>query len=76
MAAPVHALSAQLRLLRLREDAGGGGGCDFFQNNGCPLHDTPDYPTVCRGFPFTDGTGKHPCGACADICPEMPREAP
>ncbi|NUN50778.1 MAG: YkgJ family cysteine cluster protein [Candidatus Brocadiae bacterium] len=53
-----------------------GGRCVFFQKNGCSLHDTPDYPTVCRGFPFTDGTGKYPYGDYADICPEMPGEGP
>ncbi len=31
--------------------------CALFQNGGCTIHDRPYYPTVCRGFPWTDSDG-------------------
>ncbi|MCE9584189.1 MAG: YkgJ family cysteine cluster protein [Planctomycetes bacterium] len=48
-----------------------GGKCVFLVDNACSLHDSPDYPAVCRGFPVTDGSGKKPYGPYADICPEI-----
>ena len=48
-----------------------GGRCVFLVDNACVLHHTPDYPSVCRGFPLTDASGKKPYGIETDICPEL-----
>jgi hypothetical protein len=31
--------------------------CALFRDGGCTIHDRPYYPTVCRGFPWTDSDG-------------------
>jgi hypothetical protein len=29
--------------------------CIFLKNNACSLHASPEYPAICRGFPWSDG---------------------
>src|SRR5688572_27183002 len=29
--------------------------CVFLRDGGCSIHDQPYYPSMCRGFPWTDG---------------------
>jgi hypothetical protein len=31
--------------------------CVMFRDGGCTIHDKSYYPTVCRGFPWTDSEG-------------------
>ena len=31
--------------------------CALFRDGGCTIHDRAYYPTVCRGFPWTDSEG-------------------
>lgn len=31
--------------------------CALFRDGGCTIHDRSYYPTVCRGFPWTDSDG-------------------
>lgn len=31
--------------------------CALFRDGGCSIHDRSYYPTVCRGFPWTDSEG-------------------
>jgi hypothetical protein len=31
--------------------------CALFRDGGCTIHDRSYYPTVCRGFPWTDSEG-------------------
>src|SRR3954469_22220221 len=46
--------------------------CVMFQGGGCTIHNKSYYPTVCRGFPWTDSEGARYeydisiCGAFAD----------
>jgi hypothetical protein len=48
-----------------------GGKCVFSSSNGCLLHETPEYPTVCRGFPWTNEKGEAPYVGDLHICPEL-----
>lgn len=47
------------------------GRCVFLQDNACTIHDTPFYPQVCRGFPFTDAEHGGAYEGDTTICPEM-----
>ena len=46
--------------------------CVLYRNGGCSVHDQPFYPSLCRGFPWTNGDGEpyeydiDICGALAD----------
>jgi hypothetical protein len=33
------------------------GRCALYKDGGCTIHDRPYYPTICGGFPWTDGEG-------------------
>jgi Fe-S-cluster containining protein len=47
-----------------------GDRCVFLKDNACILHASPEYPAICRGFPYTDGEGG-PYLWDRTICPEM-----
>lgn len=50
------------------------GACYFLKDGMCSIHNKPEYPAVCRGFPWTDHTGT---GVYSEndedlaICPEL-----
>lgn len=45
--------------------------CVFWRDNACTLHDTPFYPSTCRGFPLTNAEGSAPYEYDVSICPEL-----
>jgi Fe-S-cluster containining protein len=45
--------------------------CVFLVANSCTIHDDPDYPAVCRGFPWTDAETGGPYEYDQTICPEF-----
>ncbi len=47
------------------------GRCVFLVENACQLHDQPEYPAVCRGFPWTDAETGGPYEFDQTICPEF-----
>ncbi|HKV75853.1 MAG TPA: YkgJ family cysteine cluster protein [Gemmatimonadales bacterium] len=47
------------------------GYCVFLVKNSCTIHDDPDYPAVCRGFPWTDAETGGPYEFDQTICPEF-----
>jgi len=53
-----------------RTSAPGDAGCVFLKDNQCALHDRPEYPRMCRGFPHSDGAGGDYLWD-KSICPEM-----
>jgi hypothetical protein len=44
--------------------------CVLYRDGGCAVHDQPFYPTVCRGFPWTDSEGSR-YEYDVDICGEF-----
>jgi hypothetical protein len=42
--------------------------CVLYRNGGCLIHDKPYYPTVCQGFPWTDGETGEPYEFDVTIC--------
>jgi hypothetical protein len=50
------------------------GRCVFLQDNSCSIHAKPYYPTVCRGFPWTDAETGGPYEYDQTICPEFTRQ--
>lgn len=47
-----------------------GDRCRFLKDNACTLHARPEYPAICRGFPWYDGEGG-PYIWDQTICPEF-----
>lgn len=47
------------------------GRCVMWKNNSCSIYDTPEYPAVCRGFPFIDAESGGPYEFDKTICPEF-----
>lgn len=47
------------------------GRCAFWKDNACSIYDTPEYPEVCRGFPWVDAENGGPYEFDQDICPEF-----
>jgi len=47
------------------------GRCVFLVDNVCTIHDDPNYPAVCRGFPWTDAETGGPYEFDQTICPEF-----
>lgn len=47
------------------------GRCVFLVQNSCTLHGQPEYPAVCRGFPWTDADHGGPYEFDRTICPEF-----
>ena len=45
--------------------------CVFHANGGCTLHDKEYYPTLCRGFPWTDSETGEPYQFDVTICGEF-----
>lgn len=45
--------------------------CVFLVDNACTIHDDPDYPAVCRAFPWTDAETGGPYEYDQTICPEF-----
>jgi len=45
--------------------------CVFLVENVCVIHDDPDYPAVCRHFPWTDAETGGPYEFDQTICPEF-----
>jgi hypothetical protein len=45
--------------------------CVFHQGGGCVIHDQPYYPSVCRGFPWTDAETGEPYEYDVTICGEF-----
>jgi Fe-S-cluster containining protein len=56
-----------------RTSVSGDAGCVFLSDNACRLHDRPEYPRMCRGFPYTDGAGGEYIWD-RSICPEFEEE--
>ena len=52
---------------RTRSD---NGRCIFLGDNACTIHDKPEYPRTCRGFPDREGDGT-PYRWDKTICPEF-----
>ena len=44
----------------------------FLRDNACSLHEKPEYPSVCRCFPWSDPNTGGPYQYDLSICPEMP----
>jgi hypothetical protein len=40
------------------------------EDNSCVLHDRPEYPRMCKGFPHSDGAGGEYLWD-KSICPEL-----
>ena len=57
-------------LTRPRED---GGVCVFLNplTNGCTIWQQPEYPVVCKGFPWRSGILEEPYLYDLTICPEF-----
>ena len=47
------------------------GRCVFFVDGGCTIHDRSYYPTVCKGFPWTDAETGGPYQYDRTICLEF-----
>jgi hypothetical protein len=47
------------------------GRCVFLQDNVCTIHAQSYYPSVCRGFPWTDAETGGPYEFDQTICPEF-----
>ncbi len=47
------------------------GRCVFYADGGCSIHADPQYPAVCRGFPWTDAETGGPYEFDQTICPEF-----
>ncbi|HEY7681798.1 MAG TPA: YkgJ family cysteine cluster protein [Gemmatimonadales bacterium] len=47
------------------------GRCVFLVENLCTIHDDPNYPAVCRGFPWTDPETGGDYLFDQTICPEF-----
>jgi Fe-S-cluster containining protein len=47
------------------------GRCVMWKDNSCSIYDTPEYPAVCRGFPFIDAESGGPYEFDQTICPEF-----
>jgi hypothetical protein len=45
--------------------------CVFLVDNVCTIHDDPDYPAVCRGFPWIDAETGGAYEFDQTICPEF-----
>ena len=45
--------------------------CVFLVDNACTLHAQPEYPAVCRGFPWIDVETGGPYEFDQTICPEF-----
>lgn len=45
--------------------------CVFHSGGGCAIHDKPYYPTLCRGFPWTDAETGEPYEYDVTICGEF-----
>jgi hypothetical protein len=45
--------------------------CVFLVDNVCVVHDDPQYPAVCRSFPWTDAETGGPYEFDQTICPEF-----
>jgi Putative zinc- or iron-chelating domain len=50
-----------------------GGRCVFLMDNACTIHADPDFPAVCRGFPWIDAETGGPYEFDRTICPEFVR---
>jgi Fe-S-cluster containining protein len=50
------------------------GRCMFLSGNSCSLHELPEYPSVCREFPWRDPETGGPYQYDLSICPEFPDE--
>lgn len=48
-----------------------GGRCVFLHDNVCRIHAESYYPSVCRGFPWTDAETGGPYEYDRTICPEF-----
>jgi hypothetical protein len=48
-----------------------GGRCVFLRDNVCLIHAESYYPSVCRGFPWTDAETGGPYAFDQTICPEF-----
>ncbi|WP_394833501.1 YkgJ family cysteine cluster protein [Pendulispora rubella] len=51
-----------------------GDRCMFLKSNACSLHDRPEYPSVCRCFPWSDPETGGPYQYDLSICPELPQD--
>ncbi|HXI20005.1 MAG TPA: hypothetical protein VNH46_02915 [Gemmatimonadales bacterium] len=49
------------------------GRCAFLVANACTIHADPDFPGVCRGFPWIDAETGGPYEFDQTICPEFVR---
>jgi hypothetical protein len=47
------------------------GRCVMWKDNACSIYNTPEYPAVCRGFPFVDAESGGPYEFDQTICPEF-----
>ena len=47
------------------------GRCVFLADALCALHGERYYPTVCKGFPWTNKTSDDPYPGALTICPEL-----
>ena len=47
------------------------GRCVMWKENSCSIYNTPEYPEVCRGFPFVDVESGEPYKYDQTICPEF-----
>jgi len=47
-----------------------GDHCVFIKDNACTIHANPEYPAICKGFPWFDGEGG-PYIWDQTICPEF-----
>ena len=47
------------------------GRCVFLAHGSCMIHADPQYPSVCRGFPWTDAEFGGPYEFDQSICPEL-----
>jgi Putative zinc- or iron-chelating domain len=47
------------------------GRCAFLRDNTCTIHAKSYYPSVCRGFPWTDAETGGPYEFDQTICPEF-----
>ena len=45
--------------------------CVFHRDGGCTIHTEPYYPTLCRGFPWTDAETGEPYQYDVTICGEF-----
>ena len=47
------------------------GRCVFRSDDGCSIHETEYYPSMCRGFPWRNALTNGPYEDDLTICPEM-----